>query len=110
VGERGARLSGGQRQRLAIARALVRDPRVLLLDEATAALDGESEAAVHEALATLRAGRTTLIVAHRLATIREADRIVVLQGGRIAQEGDHETLAAVDGYYRTMLQRAESAR
>lgn len=106
VGERGASLSGGQRQRLAIARALARDPRVLLLDEATAALDGESEAAVNDALATLRAGRTTLIVAHRLSTIRAADRIVVLDAGRIIQQGDHEALAATEGYYRTMLQRA----
>lgn len=110
VGERGGSLSGGQRQRLAIARALVRDPRVLLLDEATAALDGESEAAVQDALATLRAGRTTLIVAHRLTTIRAADRIVVLDGGRIVQQGDHRALSAVDGYYRTMLERAEAAR
>lgn len=110
VGERGGSLSGGQRQRLAIARALVRDPRVLLLDEATAALDGESEAAVHDALGTLRAGRTTLIVAHRLSTVRAADRIVVLEGGRILQQGDHESLASVDGYYRTMLKRAASSR
>ncbi|MFF7682209.1 ABC transporter ATP-binding protein [Microbacterium sp. NPDC007973] len=106
VGERGASLSGGQRQRLAIARALARDPRVLLLDEATAALDGESEAAVNDALATLRAGRTTLIVAHRLSTIRAADRIVVLDAGRVIQQGDHDALAATEGYYRTMLQRA----
>lgn len=110
VGERGGSLSGGQRQRLAIARALVRDPRVLLLDEATAALDGESEAAVHDALATLRAGRTTLIVAHRLSTIRAADRIVVLDNGRIAQQGRPEALARVDGYYREMLQRAGVTR
>lgn len=106
VGERGASLSGGQRQRLAIARALARDPRVLLLDEATAALDGESEAAVNDALATLRAGRTTLIVAHRLSTIRAADRIVVLDAGRVIQQGDHDALAATEGYYRTMLHRA----
>lgn len=106
VGERGGSLSGGQRQRLAIARALARDPRVLLLDEATAALDGESEAAVNDALVALRAGRTTLIVAHRLSTIHAADRIVVLDRGRIIQQGGHDELATVDGYYRTMLQRA----
>lgn len=106
VGERGGSLSGGQRQRLAIARALARDPRILLLDEATAALDGESEAAVQKALTNLRVGRTTLVVAHRLSTIRAADRIVVLENGRIVQQGNHETLARAEGYYRTTLERA----
>lgn len=105
IGERGGSLSGGQRQRLAIARALVRNPRVLILDEATAALDGASEAAVRDALAELRVGRTTLVVAHRLSTIRAADRIVVLDGGRIVQQGDHAALAEIPGYYRTMLER-----
>lgn len=103
VGERGARLSGGQRQRLAIARALIRDPRILLLDEATSALDSESESAVQEALERLRAGRTTLVVAHRLATIRSADRIVVLEHGGIVEIGSHDQLLAEGGLYARLV-------
>lgn len=99
VGERGARLSGGQRQRLAIARALIRNPRILLLDEATSALDPESENLVKEALARLMEGRTTLVVAHRLSTIRKADRIVVLEQGRVAEIGTHADLVARGGRY-----------
>ncbi|GAA3245388.1 ABC transporter ATP-binding protein [Dactylosporangium siamense] len=99
VGERGALLSGGQRQRLAIARALVRDPRVLLLDEATSALDSESEALVQEALTRLMRGRTTFVVAHRLATVRGADRVAVLSGGRLAELGTHDELIAADGLF-----------
>lgn len=108
VGERGARLSGGQRQRLAIARALIRDPRVLLLDEATSALDTESETKVKDALTRLMANRTTLVVAHRLTTIRSADRIVVLEKGRIVELGRHKDLLALGGRYAA-LHRAQTA-
>ncbi|MBG0812632.1 ABC transporter ATP-binding protein [Planomonospora sp. ID82291] len=99
VGERGARLSGGQKQRLAIARALIRDPRVLILDEATSALDARSEALVQEALARLVAGRTVFVVAHRLSTVRGADRIVVMRDGRIEEIGAHAELMRLRGVY-----------
>ncbi|MFD7719019.1 ABC transporter ATP-binding protein [Streptomyces sp. NPDC059814] len=99
VGQRGARLSGGQRQRLAIARALIRDPRVLVLDEATSALDNRSEALVQEALSRLVHGRTVFVVAHRLSTIQGADRIVAMEGGRIAEVGTHSELLDRGGVY-----------
>jgi ATP-binding cassette subfamily B protein len=99
VGERGVKLSGGQKQRLAIARAILRDAPVLLLDEATSALDAESERAVQTAVEALARGRTTLIVAHRLATVKRADRIVVFQEGRIVAEGTHGALVAEGGLY-----------
>ena len=104
VGERGVQLSGGQRQRIAIARALLRNPRILILDEATSSLDRESEAAVHKALVTLLAGRTALIIAHRLSTVRNADKIVVIDSGRIVQQGTHEQLIQQDGLYRRLYE------
>ena len=99
LGEGGARLSGGQRQRLSIARALLRNAPILLLDEATSALDAESERLVQDALGRLMAGRTTIVIAHRLATVRAADRIIVLDEGRIVEQGDHGTLMAARGLY-----------
>uniref|UniRef100_UPI0035C825E0 ABC transporter ATP-binding protein n=1 Tax=Citreimonas sp. TaxID=3036715 RepID=UPI0035C825E0 len=102
VGPRGTNLSGGQRQRVAIARALLRDTPVLLLDEATSALDAQSEAVVQAALDRLSAGRTTLVIAHRLATVRSADKIVVMEAGRVVEEGAHDELIARDGPYRDL--------
>lgn len=99
VGDRGQTLSGGQRQRIAIARALLQDPKILILDEATSALDNETEALVQEALQTLMKGRTTLVIAHRLSTIANADRIVVLKMGRIAEAGSHAELLQLGGIY-----------
>jgi ATP-binding cassette subfamily B protein len=99
VGERGVRLSAGQRQRLAIARAVLKDAPILLLDEATSALDAESEQMVQQALERLMQGRTTLVIAHRLATILKSDRIVVLDQGRVVETGSHEELAGAGGLY-----------
>lgn len=104
LGEQGSTLSGGQRQRLAIARALLKEAPILLLDEATSALDGESEGLVQEGLRTLAEGRTTLIVAHRLSTVRRADRIAVLDDGRVIELGGHEELLAAGGVYRRLVE------
>ena len=102
VGERGVRLSGGQRQRLTIARALVRDPSILVLDEATSAVDNETEAAIQRSLLRVSHQRTTIVIAHRLSTIRHADAIHVLQGGRVAERGTHDELVAAGGLYAAL--------
>ena len=105
VGERGYRLSGGEKQRLAIARMILRNPPVLVLDEATSALDTRTEASVTAALAELADGRTTLTIAHRLSTVRDADVIVVMEHGRIVETGSHDELLAVNGRYSALIRR-----
>jgi ATP-binding cassette subfamily B protein len=102
MGEGGARLSGGQRQRLAIARAILRDAPILLLDEATSALDAESERLVQDAFDRLMRARTTIVIAHRLATVRAANRIVVMEGGKIVEQGSHDQLARGGGLYERL--------
>ena len=109
VGERGVQLSGGQKQRVAIARALLKNPKLLILDEATSALDAESEHLVREALERLMEGRTTLVIAHRLSTVKGANRVVVLDGGKVAQVGSHAELVAKDGIYRRLVERQFAA-
>jgi subfamily B ATP-binding cassette protein MsbA len=104
VGERGVKLSGGQRQRIAIARAVLKNPAVLVLDEATSSLDNESERLVEVALERLLVGRTTLIIAHRLSTVQRADRLVVLDQGRIVEQGTHAELLRLGGVYAKLFQ------
>jgi ATP-binding cassette subfamily B protein len=105
VGERGFRFSGGERQRIAIARTILRNPPVLVLDEATSALDVQTERAVGEALDRLAAGRTTLVIAHRLSTVREADQIAVLDRGEVVELGTHDELLALGGRYAELVAR-----
>ena len=102
IGDRGGKLSGGQRQRLSIARAVLKNPQILILDEATSALDTESERLVQEALENLMRNRTTIVIAHRLSTIKSADEICVMHEGRIVERGEHDELYDLNGYYRKL--------
>ena len=102
VGERGVKLSGGQKQRIAIARAMLKDAPILVLDEATSALDSESEVAIQKALHELMVGKTVIAIAHRLSTLREMDRIIVLENGQIIEDGTHDTLKNAGGKYETL--------
>ena len=111
TGERGMQLSGGQRQRIAIARAFLKNSPILILDEATSHLDAENEALIHASLEELMAGRSTLVIAHRLSTVRAADKIVVLDEGRVAEQGEHEGLLRLGGLYaRLVATQITSAR
>ncbi len=111
VGERGYRLSGGEKQRVAIARVILKDPRVLILDEATSHLDSQSEALIQQAMEVVMRGRTSLVIAHRLSTVMGADRILVMDGGRLVEQGRHAELLERGGLYRTLFEtqfKAES--
>jgi ATP-binding cassette subfamily B multidrug efflux pump len=105
VGERGVKLSGGQRQRIAIARVILKDAPILVLDEATSALDSEVEAAIQQSLGTLMAGKTVIAIAHRLSTIARMDRLIVLDHGRIVEQGSHEALLKLNGHYAALWRR-----
>lgn len=109
IGDRGMKLSGGQRQRISIARAVLRNPEILILDEATSALDTESERLVQESLSSLLRGRTSLVIAHRLSTIQHADKIIVVEAGRIAEQGTHAELMAVEGIYHKLIEMQQLA-
>lgn len=107
MGDRGSKLSGGERQRLTIARALLKNPSILILDEATSSLDTESERLVQEAINNVMKDRTSLVIAHRLSTIRHADEILVMQEGMIVERGNHENLIAQNGYYKKLVDLQE---
>ncbi len=107
IGDRGSKLSGGERQRLTIARAVLKNPPILILDEATSALDTESERLVQDAINNMMQNRTSIVIAHRLSTIRHADEIIVLQKGAIVERGNHETLLAQGGYYKKLIEMQE---
>ena len=107
IGDRGSKLSGGERQRLTIARAVLKNPPILILDEATSSLDTESERLVQDAINNMMQNRTSIVIAHRLSTIRHADEIIVLQKGMIVERGNHEELLAQNGFYRKLVDMQE---